>query len=85
MKPKNSHQNYWKEGLQHEKKHSLIAEPRDLFENNDRARIGYPTKLFKDPYFLTIIPRARMGSESIAHDAEFHSFRTSRLLLWSLN
>ena len=30
----------------------------------------YPTKLFKDPYFLTIIPRARMGSESIAHDAE---------------
>ena len=30
----------------------------------------YPTKLFKDPYFLTIIPRARMGSEPIAHDAE---------------
>ena len=30
----------------------------------------YPTKLFKDPYFFTIIPRARMGSESIAHDAE---------------
>ena len=25
--------------MQHEKKHSLIAEPRDLFENNDRARI----------------------------------------------
>ena len=34
----------------------------------DRAL--YPTKLFKDPYFLTIIPRARMGSEPIAHDAE---------------
>ena len=30
----------------------------------------YPTKQFKDPCFLTIIPRARMGSESIAHDAE---------------
>ena len=30
----------------------------------------YPTKLFKDPYFLTIIPRARMGSEPRAHDAE---------------
>ena len=30
----------------------------------------YPTKLFKDPHFFTIIPRARMGSESIAHDAE---------------
>ena len=29
-----------------------------------------PTKLFKDPYFLTIIPRARMGSESLAHEAE---------------
>ena len=25
--------------MQHEKKHSLIAEPRDLFENNDRSRI----------------------------------------------
>ena len=30
----------------------------------------YPTKLFKDPYFFKIIPRARMGSESIAHEAE---------------
>ena len=30
----------------------------------------YPTKLFKDPYYLTIIPRARMGSEPIAHEGE---------------
>ena len=24
--------------MQHQKKYSLIAEPRDLFKNNDRAR-----------------------------------------------
>ena len=42
--------------------------PTSLPQDLDSAL--YPTKLFKDPYFLTIIPRARMGSEPIAHDAE---------------
>ena len=44
--------------------------PQDLDDCPLLISALYPTKLFKDPYFLTIIPRARMGSEPIAHDAE---------------
>ena len=33
-----SHENYCKKKMQDEKKYSLIAEPRDVIKNNDRAR-----------------------------------------------